>query len=306
MLPQWTYSEILDRLEALKSLLLKQKVENIPDRLLGMIANLRALEEASRERRTEQLFAPNDTASADRRMQELVWSLVEGQQLAQIYDAISNYDSPEVLTKQLLKALRGPLNPVDEIDSATNEGRNTLFELLLAAYFRRAGADITIGEKADLRVDYGGARVYVECKRPLRAKSIPTNVRKARQQLRERLDTDREAKEVGGLVAISISKALNSGRQWFNVEGETALQSLGDDIDRIRSLYPDYHNQQDDFRLVGMFYHLFTPGRVLSTQRLICASEIHLFVVKESMQDSFPTSGERLEQMLGNLRNPPR
>jgi hypothetical protein len=69
----------------------------------------------------------------------------------------------------------------------------------------------------------------------------------------------------------------------------------------IRRLYPDDHNSQNDLRLVGMFSHLFTLARVRNTGRLTCASETHLFVVKESMQESFPASGERLTQMLQNL-----
>ena len=108
-------------------------------------------------------------------MQELVWSVVEVWQLATIFEGISDYD-PKVVKKQLLKALKGPLNPTDETGSS-NEGRNTLFELLLAAQFRRAGVDIKIGQDADLLIAYGEARLYIECKRPLYADNIPSNVK---------------------------------------------------------------------------------------------------------------------------------
>jgi hypothetical protein len=222
MFPQWTYSEILDRLEALGEYLTKLKVHRIPDQLCGAIANVRELEKAYCERRTENLIALDDPALADRRMQELVWSVVEGWQLAMIFEGIRDYD-PKVIKKQLLKALKGPLHPVDETGS-TNEARNTLFELLLGAQFRRAGASITIGEEADLRIDYGGARLYIECKRPLYAHNIPINIARARHQLQYRFKSDRRsndpANEVGGLVAISISKALNSGVKMFVVDEE--------------------------------------------------------------------------------------
>jgi hypothetical protein len=303
MLPQWTYSEVLDRLEALKEYLTKLKVRRVPDRLMGAIGNVRELEAAQREQRTEKIVNLDDPASAGRRLQELVWSVVEGWQLATIFEGVSDYD-PKIIKKQLLKALKGPLNPVDETGSS-NVGRNTLFELLLAAQFRRAGASIIIGEEADLRIDYGGARLYIECKRPLYTDNIPANVKKARHQLQYRFRTERRSSrrfdELGGLVAISISKALNSGDKMYVVDNEEGLQNLGNDIMKIRQLYPDDHDRQSDFRLIGIFYHLFTPARVRSTGRLTCASETHLFVVKESLQESFPRSGKRLKQLLGNL-----
>ena len=84
MLPQWTYSEVLDRLGALKEYLTKLKVRRIPERLLGAIAIVRELEEAQRELRTETLVVLDDPAAAERHMQELVWSVVEGWQLATI------------------------------------------------------------------------------------------------------------------------------------------------------------------------------------------------------------------------------
>jgi hypothetical protein len=127
MLPQWTYLEILDRLEALLKYLTDLKVQRVPNRLLGAIANIRELEETQREQRTETLVALDDPASAGRRMQELVWSVVESWQLAIIFEGIRDYD-PKVIKKQLLKALKGPLNSIDETGSS-NEGRNTLFEL---------------------------------------------------------------------------------------------------------------------------------------------------------------------------------
>jgi hypothetical protein len=191
--PQWTYSEVLDRLEALREYLTRLKVQRVPDRLLGAIANIHELEEAQREQRTETLIALDDPASADRRMQELVWSVVEGRQLAMIFEGIRDYD-PKVIKRQLLKALKGPLHPIDESGS-TNEGRNTLFELLLGAQFRRAGASITIGEEADLRIDYGGARLYIECKRPLYEHNIPINVARARHQLQYRFKIDRRSND---------------------------------------------------------------------------------------------------------------
>jgi hypothetical protein len=300
MLSRLTYPEILDRLEALKEYVTKLRVHYIPNRLCGAIANVRELDRARRENRLEHLVTSYGPASPDRRVQELVWSVVEAQQLATIFEGLHDCD-PKIVRRPLLKALTGPLHPIDETGS-TNVGRNTIFELLLNSMFQRAGASVTIGKEADLQVDHSGARLYIECKRPMLKDSIPNNVSKARRQLQYRFKIDRRssepANEVGGLVAISISKALNPGLQMFFVDKEEGLKELGNDITSIRRQYPDDHNRQDDFRLVGMFYHLFTPAYVRSTGLLTCASETHIFVVKESFQEAFPLSGQPLKQLL--------
>ena len=125
MLPQSTSSEVLDRLEALTEYLTKLKVRRIPERLLGAIAIVRELEEAQRRaahRDSRRLW--DDPAAAERRMQELVWSVVEGWQLATIFEGLRDYD-PKVVGKQLLKALKGPLNPTDQSRSS-NQGRRLL------------------------------------------------------------------------------------------------------------------------------------------------------------------------------------
>jgi hypothetical protein len=298
MLPLRTYVEILDRLEALRVYLIKLKVKRIPERLDGAITNLKELEQARQRGRAEELFALDE-----RRVQELVWSVVEASLLATIFDIIGDYD-PKVFKKKLLKALLGPLHPIDETGNS-NEGRNTLFELFLAALFRRKGAEIEIGWDADLRIDYRKARLYIECKRPLRVENLPTNIARARHQVEYRIKTERRTSrrtsEFGGLVAISVSKTLNRGEKMFVVDDKEGLNSLGDDIAKIRRLYPDNHNSQPNPRLIGMLYHLFTPAYVRSTGLLTCAMETHVFVVTESVQESFPESGEALKEMLSSL-----
>jgi hypothetical protein len=278
-------------------------VRYIPERLCGAIANIRELDQARRENHLEHLISSNDPATSDRRVEELVWSVVEAQQLATIFEGVRDYER-KIAKRQLEKALTGPLHPINETDS-TNVGRNTTFELLLNTMFRRAGARVTIGEKADLRIDHAGARLYVECKRPVYEHNILKNVWKARGQLQYRFKADQRfsepSNEVGGLVAISISKALNSGQKMFVVDDAEGLEGLGNDITSIRRQYRDDHNRLDDCRLVGMIYHLFTPAYVRSTRLLTCASEMHVITVKESFQETFPTSGEPLMQLLKNL-----
>jgi hypothetical protein len=201
-LPQREYREIVSDLEDLKMYLTNVGLHHAPDRLRDIVANIKEIEKARAEDRLPSL-------NARHRMAELVWSVVEGQQLAETFRGIRDYDSQT--TKRLMqKVLKGPLHPIDET-RCSNEARNTFFELLLSAQFRRAGACVRMEQEADLLIDHAGGRVYIECKRPLYEHSIRKNVLRARGQLRRRLDADQQSNSVGGLVAISISKAINPG-----------------------------------------------------------------------------------------------
>ena len=87
-------------------------------------------------------------------MAELVWSVVEGQQLAEVFSSIQDYD-PKAVKTLLKKALDGPVHPIDE-SATSNEARNTIFELMLGAQFRRAGASVVLDQRSDLVIDYFG------------------------------------------------------------------------------------------------------------------------------------------------------
>jgi len=106
---------------------------------------------------------------------------------------------------------------------------------------------------------------------------------------------------MGGLVAISVSKALNEGQNMFTVDDEDGLKQLGGDLMQLHEQYCRDYDQLIDIRLVGMFYHLFTPAYVRRTGRLISASEILIRVRGDSFQSLFPISGDSLEQRLRNL-----
>jgi hypothetical protein len=231
----------------------------------------------------------------------MVWSIVEGQQLTTIFAGLQGSDR-SVLKRLLRKALKGPLDPTDEdSDKSTNKPRNILFELLLGAQFHRANFDVKLGGEADLQFDHAGARLYIECKRPFVEKTIPQNVAKARQQLQQRFKEDVRDSGMGGLVAISVSKVLNVGHNMFTVDDEDGLKQLGGDLMKIHERYCRDYDKLIDIRLVGMFYHLFTPAYVRRTGRLISASEILIRVRGDSFQSLFPVSGELLEQRLRSL-----
>lgn len=221
LLEQRSYPEIVKDLEAFKTYLAEAVGLPAPRRLRKIIANINELERMRRDNRLQDLISP-----ANNRAREMVWSIVEGQQLTTIFAGLQGYN-PSVLKPLLSKALKGPLDPTDEDSSkSTNKARNILFELLLGAQFRRANFDVKLGGEADLQFDHAGARLYIECKRPFVGTTIRENVSKARQQLQQRFKKDVRDSGMGGLVAISVSKALNEGHNMLTVDDEDGLKQL--------------------------------------------------------------------------------
>jgi len=267
-LPTRDYREIVDDLVALEGWLTKLGLRRGPDRLRGVVANIREIEKARSEGKLL-------TLNAHPRLDELVWSLVEGQEFAEIFRGVLG-DDPQTIKRLMQKALGGPLHPLAET-RVSNVARNTNFELILAARLRQKGASVALGELADLVIAAPGSRLYVECKRPLFEQNIRRRVEQARGQLKQRFAADSSNASVGGLVAVSISKVLNPGSKIFVVSEEKDLQSLTEDVKRIHQQHGEDYDRLVDPRMIGMLYHIFTPAFVRKTGRLFYASHTEFF-----------------------------
>jgi hypothetical protein len=287
--PQRQYAEIISDLEAFDAYLTSLRLRGAPHRLRRMIAKLREIEKARVQGTLASLQARPD-------LPELVWSAVEALEFANIFQGIRDYDAA-TLKSLMQKALKGPLHPLQETSDRSNLGRNTTFELHLGAAFRRAGASIALGQRADLRLDHGGAHVYVECKRPFSEHGIRQNITRARTQLKQRFSSDPHPVTLG-LVAISVSKALNPGSNMFLVDDAQSLRSLTNEVQRIHKLYGSDYDRLVDLRLIGILYHVFTPALV-KTSGLVAASHFEIFLHTPSMQINFPISnGQPLKDVL--------
>ncbi len=293
MIPTRDYLEIVRDLEELAAYLTSLGVWRDPVRLQGMIANLKEIEQL----RTQHQLA---TLDSHPRREELVWSLVEALEFSEIFHGIHGYN-PDIVKRLMQTALAGPLHPIDETLNS-NIARNIVFELALGARLRRAGADVTLGQEADLLIKHAGARLYIECKRPLYERSVRQNIKKARAQLRRRFDVEEQDDSLGGLVAISISKAVNPGSKMFIVKKAEDLKQLSNDVLRFHQVYCADFNRQVDPRLIGILYHIYTPARVLDAAHpLIAASHSEIFLANRSLEAVFPLTGEGLKQLLAKL-----
>ena len=286
------YSEIIARLHAFDSYLVSLGLRRGPDRLRQLIRCVEQCEEARQKGQMEFLQQRPD-------VEDLVWSLVEGTEFACIYRGVQGYN-PAVIKSLMQKALRGPLHPrLEAHHNSSNTARNTAFELRLGASLLARGAEVILGDQADLVVNHEGSRVFIECKRPFSHQSIRKHVREARRQLKRRLDADPHPLKAG-IVAISVSKAANPGSCLLFARNSDALRDrLSNDIISFHKQHSADYDRLVDLRLIGILYHLFTPAYVRSDQLLTAAGETVVFLSGSAVQTIFPISdGQALKSLL--------
>jgi hypothetical protein len=288
---RYEYNRIIAELRAFENYLTALGLRRGPDRLRQLVARVEQCEKAREKGQLELLQHRPD-------VEELVWSLVEGTEFAHIYEGLQGYD-PTVIKRLAKKALKGPLHPdLETAHTCTNEARNTAFELRLGAALLAQGADVTLGDCADLVVNHAGVRVFIECKRPFYPHSIRSNVEKARHQLKQRLDADCHPLSAG-IVAISVSKAVNPGSRLFRAKDPDALRDLSKDIKALHQQHSGDFDRLVDLRLIGILYHLFTPAYVERDQLLTAAGQTVVYLSGSAVQTMFPVSdGQALKSLL--------
>jgi hypothetical protein len=149
-------------------------------------------------------------------------ALTEGQELVTVIPFLGSVH-PEVAAKKLRIVLKGPKLPADE-DTASNEARNTMFELNLAARLHRAGLAVDLsGADADLRFTCEGVLWLGECKRPYKIETIENNIGDGCRQLGERLGASRLTAR--GLLAISVARPLATKAPYLEYPSEEELRA---------------------------------------------------------------------------------
>ena len=109
----------------------------------------------------------------------------------------------------LKKYLGGPETYSDEnTTTSSNLGRNTAFQLLVAARLSDANLVPRLEEPSDIGFPFEGYSIFVECKRPQEKSGIRASIKGARHQLKRRLDS-RASPSKAGMIALDFSKIFN-------------------------------------------------------------------------------------------------
>lgn len=186
---------------------------------------------------------------------------VSGQDIHPIVEALEAYDilcafegdNSSELSQAIQRALSGPFQPRDESPS-NSEGRNTWFELSLAADWRLHGAALRLGEP-DLRLERDDYEFWLACKRPQYEHSVRANIRSAISQLENNLQT--APNKVYGVVAISLNRVLNPGSGYWPED----IERLGDLVHNEMIHQSRHWKAADaDPRICAILFHITAPS----------------------------------------------
>ncbi len=113
---------------------------------------------------------------------------------------------PERVAEKLKLVLSGPVLLKEE-RARSNQARNTLFEIHLAAQAARASVTTHLGPLSDILCEFGGRQLFIECKRPHSATKVARRISEAEGQILHHLRL--ALPQSRGVVAISLSRVLN-------------------------------------------------------------------------------------------------
>ena len=149
--------------------------------------------------------------ASEGRLTEILSTMTESIELVETIPALRRLDV--VIPKELLRrAFSGPVDMSRE-DHTSNEARNAMFELSMAAMAARHGLKPTLSNtNPDVSFEFEGRWVKLECKRVLSVNRIMERLREGSKQLGKSMQ--RAISDVG-IVAISLSKLVNPGDRFL-------------------------------------------------------------------------------------------
>jgi hypothetical protein len=204
----FSYESILERLDSILNYcrgplnlardVSESRFVTLRERLNELIIAVRAIKAGTATRSTMAAI------EADLRLYTI--ALVEAHEIGATSDFVVARPRHQI-QRTMRRILSGPLLPNDE-DTASNQSRNTLFEIIVASTLARAGLAADLGEP-DVRVLQQPGTVYIACKRIFSPRAIRPRIEDAGRQIVSRLSKDAGAI---GVIAISLSRLLNSSR----------------------------------------------------------------------------------------------
>jgi hypothetical protein len=165
-------------------------------------------------------------------LDRLLYVLREVHELTWISESLFGRSIPG-LDRKLTKIVKGA--DFASLDRYT-ESRNTQFELRIASYFGRAGYHIALDNLTDIVASRRRTTYYVECKRAWSEKRLRRLIKKATDQLRERVPRSTLWSGHHGFVAVDVTKVAypHNGLVWGVTADHTRdllqdkLKAIGD------------------------------------------------------------------------------
>lgn len=214
-------------------------------------------------------------------------ALTEGTELGDILPFLRTAE-PDLIGPKLRDVLRGPELPTDE-DGDSNQSRNILFELNLAARLHRAGFEPILGDHPDVACVVDGRELFFECKRPF----SPDRVSRVMSRAAGQLESDiREHPGARGMVAVSLSKVMNVGDRLYAFDREEdGKHGLEDALTKVAQRLRLSEKRLGARKVVGIIYHVITPAlnrelnmyyvaQQVDVRPLVSETSVHYHVVR--------------------------
>jgi hypothetical protein len=166
-------------------------------------------------------LSKNDT-SAGNTFHEFLNAHMEVAEVIRIFNTLSHRDFYE-FSEQLKKVTAG--QPFRNI-SKNDPSRNFMFELTTASRFINAGFEVQLNHLADIVVvkkDF--PKMFVECKRITSLKRVQANVKKANEQLKKRIHSDK-SQLCRGIVFLNVNELINPDNAMSVVNNVHDLQKM--------------------------------------------------------------------------------
>jgi hypothetical protein len=191
-------------------------------------------------------------------------------------------ESPAILGPKLDRALSGSVDPAEET-LKNNDGRNAMFELSLAAEWRREGLNVEIGEP-DIKLTVGSQLFLVECKRPFTWPGFVSCLRHAKRQLREN-GASPATGAPKGVIAVSLNRVISAGQQILLAESLADKTKVGEIIDRELEANRRrwYDTVQFNESIAAVACHLTMPAHVNDGSQFVLMSSLN--ICKASIND---------------------
>lgn len=178
---------------------------------------------------------------------------------------------------KLQKGVNGPINAHEETPKST-AARNFLFEATVAARAHRpqSGVEAILNAASDTGIKIDKNKLWIECKRVTSIKKIEENVRKASSQL-ENIIGKQNGSGHRGIVALDITKILNSGDQIYVSQNDAQLVSsvdrmMDDFIKNHSNVWQELYKRRDR-KVVGTLVRFSFMATSESRNLLVHASQ---------------------------------
>jgi hypothetical protein len=170
----------------------------------------------------ENLELSKDDVSAEKTFHEFLNAHMEAVEVIRIYNTLSHHDFLE-FSEQLKKVTAGQ---AFRNVSKNDPSRDFMFELTTASRFINGGFEVKLNHLADIvAVKKGFPKIFVECKRIRSPKRIQDNVKKANEQLKKRIASDK-SKLCKGIIALNVNELINPENDMSVVNNVGDLQRM--------------------------------------------------------------------------------